>query len=222
MTEAFNVQRLSKGLATRALGCFLTGSAQTTYTNVVNPVTHDPTRLPVTWPLIVHSLLSRFVADDLLRNEYYAVTSARIKQSENEMDFAERVHDMARRCRNVFFNAELANCFKQVLTDATRLILEKNLRGLPTSTRDDLDCVKQYAVTTGTAPRACQALSVSTSTLSTPRQRTQKVYHVPDNLWIASFPTSPTTLLSASVRQTPHVVDPTKLPRLQVPDDRMA
>lgn len=106
MTEAFSGQRLSEGLASRDIGYFLTGSAQTTYTNVVHPGTHDPARLPVTWPLIAHSLLSRFITDELLRNEYFAVTSASIKQGETDMYFAKRLHGMARRFRKVFSNAE--------------------------------------------------------------------------------------------------------------------
>lgn len=60
ITEAFNGPRLSGGLETRALGFFFIGFTQMAYTNAVHPGTHDSTRLPVTWPLIVHSMLSRF------------------------------------------------------------------------------------------------------------------------------------------------------------------
>lgn len=63
--SAFKEQRISGGLATRALGFFLTGSAQT-YKNMVYPNTHDPNPLPVTWPLIVQYLLRCFITDDLL------------------------------------------------------------------------------------------------------------------------------------------------------------
>lgn len=176
----------------------------------------------MTWPLIFHSLLSRFIPDALLRNEHYAVTSARMKQSEKEMDFAERLHDLASRCRNLFSNAELVNCFKQGFPDATRSLLENNLRGLPASTPHDLDHVEQEALTVGTTARACQGPSVLTSTLSTFRQRSQTVHHIPDQCSMTSFPTSSLTSLSASVPQTPQGVNPTKLPRLQVTDDRMA
>lgn len=36
------------------------------------------------------------------------------------MEFAERLHEIALRCRNLFSNAKLVNCFKKGLPDATR------------------------------------------------------------------------------------------------------
>lgn len=63
------------------------------------------------------------------------------------MELAERLQDMARRCRNVFSKAEFVNCFKQGLPDTTRSLLENNLRGLPASTSPDPDRVKQYSLT---------------------------------------------------------------------------
>lgn len=104
MAEAFDGQRVSEGLASRSLGFFLTGSAQNAYINVVYRQTHDPNHVPITWPLIVNSILNCFISDDFLRNEHHAVTSARIKQSETYINFAERLHDMSRRCLNVFSN----------------------------------------------------------------------------------------------------------------------
>lgn len=137
LTEYFNFKRVIEGLASQAIGLFLTGSTQTVYTNVVHPSTHDPTRLPVTWPLIVHILLSRFITYELLRNEHYAVASARIKQSETAVAFAERLHFMALLSRNVLSNAELMNCFKQGVPDATGSPMENNLREIPASTGHD-------------------------------------------------------------------------------------
>lgn len=198
------------------MGFFVTGSAQVAYTNVVYPGTHEPNRFPVTWPLIVHSLLRRFITDDLHHNEHYAVTSAHIKQSEKEMDFDELLRDIARRCRNVFSNAEIVKCFKQGFSDSTRSLLEKNLRGIPASTRHDLDNVKKYALTGGTATIACQDPSVLTSTLLNPRQHNQVIHHIPEKLSRASFPTSPPTSLLVSAPPTPQGIYLTKVPRLQV------
>lgn len=79
MTKDFDSQRVSKGFATYNLGFFLTGSAQTAYNNVVYHGTHDPNLLPVTWMLVMHSLLNFFITDDLLRNEHNTVNSAQIK-----------------------------------------------------------------------------------------------------------------------------------------------
>lgn len=91
MKGAFNGQRVSESLASRAIGFFFTETTQTAYKNGLHPGNQDPTRLLVTWPLIVHSLLSRFITEDLLRNEYYSVNSARIKQIETEMKFPDRL-----------------------------------------------------------------------------------------------------------------------------------
>lgn len=77
--EAFDVQRVSGGIASRALGFFLTGSSRTAYTKVIYRITRDPNHLPVTWALIVHYLLDLFITDDLLCKEHYAATSIRIK-----------------------------------------------------------------------------------------------------------------------------------------------
>lgn len=109
MTANFDGQCPNEGMVKRALGFFLAGSAQTSYTNG----THDPNKLPVNWRFIVHSLLSKFITDDLLRDEHYSVTSARIKHIATEMEFSKRVQDMAHRCRNAFSNAEPGNGFKQ-------------------------------------------------------------------------------------------------------------
>lgn len=137
MTEDFNSQR--RGVASRDIGFFQIGCTQTAYTEVVHPDTQDQTRLQVTWPLIVHSLPSVFITDDLISKEHYVGTSDHIKQSETETDFAERLHYMARNCRNVLYNAKLVKRFKQGITDATHSILEYNstdflLRPITTST----------------------------------------------------------------------------------------
>lgn len=63
IADAFDGQRMSKGLASCALGLFLRGSPRTVYTNVVYPVKYDPHRLPITWALIVHYLHTRLITD---------------------------------------------------------------------------------------------------------------------------------------------------------------
>lgn len=162
MTEAFNDQHLGEVLASQDIGLLFSGSAQTEYTNVVHSGTDDPTRLPVTWPLIVHSLKSRFITDDILHNECYAMTPARIKQSETDMYFVERLHEMTRRYRKVFSNAELVSCFKQGHPYANGLMLENNLLELLSSNSHYLYHFKQFVFTAGSASRACQAPLAST------------------------------------------------------------
>lgn len=98
ITKTFDGKRDSEDLESRALGLFHTLFAQTTYTNDDYPFIHDANRLPVTWSLIIHSLLSRLIADGLIRNDHCAVTPAQIKQHETEIGFAKSLHDMARRC----------------------------------------------------------------------------------------------------------------------------
>lgn len=95
MTKAFGGQLLGEGLASRAMGFFLTVSSQTSYTNIVYTITHDSNRLPFSWPLIIHSFLKRFVRDDWICNDHCVVKSMRIKQSSNEIDFTELLDDMA-------------------------------------------------------------------------------------------------------------------------------
>lgn len=92
MTENFNSKRLREDLASLVIGLFLSGSRQTVYTNVGHPKTQDATRLQVTWPLIVHLLLNRFIVDYFLHNEHYAVNFARIEKRETEIYVAERLH----------------------------------------------------------------------------------------------------------------------------------
>lgn len=64
----------------------------------------------------------------MLRNEQYAMAPALIKQIETEIDFVERLHDMAHHCPNVCFNSKLVNRFNQGLPDDTRLLVENNPR----------------------------------------------------------------------------------------------
>lgn len=113
ITDARNGLRLSQGLPTWALGIFLTCSSQMAYTNVVHPTSHYPTRLSLTWPLIVHYLLSSFITDYLLRKEHYAETSTQMKQSENGMKFAGPIHDIGCPCSNVISNEKMVKYFKQ-------------------------------------------------------------------------------------------------------------
>lgn len=68
MMKSFKYKRLKKGVATRATEIYTTDYEQTTYNNVVQHKTHDRARLPLTWPLIAHPLLSRFITEDLLRD----------------------------------------------------------------------------------------------------------------------------------------------------------
>lgn len=130
MTEDIGRECLSDGQASRALGFFLTGSAQTAYTNDVYPSASDPNHLPVTWPRIVYYLLNRFITEELLRKEQYAVTSAQIMQIDTEMDFEERLLDIIRHFRDVP-NTKLLNCFKQGIPNNTRSLPETNLCGFP-------------------------------------------------------------------------------------------
>lgn len=222
MTKAFNYHRLREDLTSRFICFFLTSSTQTAYTKVLHLGTHDPIRLSVTWSLILYSfLLTVFIMYNLLHKRHYAVTSPRIIHSEPNMEFAKRLHYMTCRCRNVFSNPELVNGFKQRLPDPTLSVLSNNLRGLSALSGQDLDHAKQYALVARTASLACQASSVSTSTFSTPRQRTHAVYHNPNYFSMASFLRYPSTSFSASMPPTTQGVGPTKLPLLQVKDDCM-
>lgn len=100
MTEAFNGEHQQRSSVP---GCLFVPHRPRSISlyERLSTRTHDPERLSLTWLFILHSLLSRFITYDLLRYDHYAVISARIKQSEKEMDFAKRIHEMAPRCRNV-------------------------------------------------------------------------------------------------------------------------
>lgn len=73
MTKAFDGERLNHVLIFRELGSVLTGYGQATYKSFVQPGTHEPISLPVTWLLIAQLLLNRFITDYLLRYDQYAV-----------------------------------------------------------------------------------------------------------------------------------------------------
>lgn len=85
---------------------------------------------------------------------------------------------MAHSCLKVLSNAKILKVFKKGFTGAIRSVLKSNLQGLPDSTYNDLDRVKQYVFTAGTAFPACKAPSVSTVTLWTPLQRPLAVHHI--------------------------------------------
>lgn len=113
------MKRLREGLASHTSGLLLMCYAQNAYTKVVYNSTYDPNHLTINWHLIIQSLLNHFITDDSLRNEHYAVTSVKTKDSETEIYFAQCLHDMARSLSNVFSNAEVANYFKLGLPDTT-------------------------------------------------------------------------------------------------------
>lgn len=137
------------------------------------------------------------------------------------MYFAEVIHDMDRRCINVFSNSELVNWLKQRLPDSTRSLLETNLRGMSGFTSHDLDHVKQYAVTAGTTARPCKASSASALTGCMPRQSVQSIRQITDNISMTLFSTSPPKSISTSASRAPHGMDPTMVQRLPVSDDLM-
>lgn len=113
------------------------------------------------------------------------------------------------------------NFFKEELPEANCSLLENNLYKITGSTRHDLERDKHYALTTDTVARACQALSVSVSTLSTPLQRTKNVYHLPEDFYTDSLPNTTPNLLAASVNRTNHRVDPIKVARLHLTEEHM-
>lgn len=140
--DAFDGQVVSEALVTRALGFFLSEATQKAYQNVFYLGIEDQMRTPPSWPLVVHTLLSRFVTEEILRQEHQAVLYAKIKPGETEIAFDECLHSRTCRCRNVFTKRELVNCFKQGLTDATRYMIENNLSDIGPEIRYDLDHVK--------------------------------------------------------------------------------
>lgn len=151
------------------------------------------------WALGVQTLLSRYVTEDLLRQEHQAVFNAKIKRGETEIAFEERLHSLSRRFRNAFTKSELVNCYKQGLPDATRSMLENNIPALCAEIRHYLHLVKSYAFNTGETSRTCQAPLPSTPTGITPHGRVQAAHNFPENLLSHLHPRSPSSSISASV-----------------------
>lgn len=83
--NAFDDQGMSEDLATRALGFFVAEEVQRAYHNVLYPGTEDPLGAPQSWALVVNTLLSRFLTDDLLRKEHQAVLNAKNKRGDTEI-----------------------------------------------------------------------------------------------------------------------------------------
>lgn len=180
--DAFEDQNMSEAIATRTLGFFPSEAAQTAYHNVVHKGTKELMRTPPSSPFVVHTMLSRFVTEALLRQEKQAVMKEKIKPREMEISFAELVNSLACRYRNLITKSELVNGYKQGLPEATRSMVENNIRSIAPEIRHDLDRVKVYAINARNAAWVCQAPPSSTTKNTTPRGSLQSVHFLPDNL----------------------------------------
>lgn len=90
------------------LAYFLSDDAKDAYKAEIVPGTRNHI-LETTWPYVMHALIRRFLTDDVLQTAHEEVIRATQRDSEDEMDFVQRIMDAFRVCRNSFLPAELVN-----------------------------------------------------------------------------------------------------------------
>ena len=119
LKEAFNAYGTSEAFAVRAVAYFLAKEAKDVYQAQVNPGALD-NALEASWPYVTNAFIRRFLADDILQSAYDAVVRDTQGTSEDEIKFAQRITDAARKCCHVFQPIELVNSYVRGLHEATR------------------------------------------------------------------------------------------------------
>ena len=205
LVEAFEYLEVSEALAVNVLGLYLTDSAKTLYQSHVRfgrSTSKDGLR--GTWPFIIHSLIDRFIDDDLLNKEKRVVTDARQREDESVEDFARRLEEASDRCRHVFSQTELVHNFVLGLHPATKALVQTHLDQAP-AIKDDFLGVKRLAercdkTAKTLAPSASTPrVGSSSKSLETRKTKTPKttVMHIP--AMATALPSPPSTPASSDI-----------------------
>lgn len=73
----------------------------------------------MTWPYVLHTLVRRFVTDDVVQSEYDDVTRAEQRYGEDQLLYPQRIADASLVCWHVFKPTKLDNAYVCDLYEAT-------------------------------------------------------------------------------------------------------
>ena len=210
LVEAFDGRQFSEATAVQPLGLWLTDRAKSVYDSLIrNGRSTTQSRMRTTWPFMVHTLLDKFITNDLLRDERKVVTDARQKENESVKEYARRLEEAADLCRHVFTQTELVHCFVLGLHPSTMVLVHIQL-GDDTDKADFVTV--QYLAgrcevsATSLAPATPSASSKPTSTTNRRRPEERTAFLV--STTAPPLPSPPTT----PAQSWPTVGTPTPTP----------
>ncbi len=100
------------------------------------------------WPVLVHALLERYATDSVLSTAHDAVTRIAQGASEDELAYADRLHDARLACANVFSEQQLVNFYLKGLQEPIRDTVAEMAQG------KDFHAVSRLALAHGSSYRA--------------------------------------------------------------------
>ena len=115
MKEALNGFGKSEAIGVRLLAFYLSEDAKSVYEAQVNPGTASRTAmLNATWPYVINAMIRRFLTEEVLQEAFDEVDRAKQLDTEDEMQFAQRMLENSRKCCHVFTPSELVNNTSEV------------------------------------------------------------------------------------------------------------
>ena len=152
--QAADGVRLSEGAAVTTISWFLESDALKVYSTQAFSGIRRTMNATTTWPLIVNTLLERYLTDEILGDAYTKVTTAIQTDNEDESAFLSRIETYADECCGVFDDYLLVNYFLRGLRPTIRPVVSQRLYDLPTERRTNLNVVRRLAQAEGDAYRA--------------------------------------------------------------------
>ena len=153
---------INEGLAVRVISFFLEGDAHRFYMTQTTAALRRRGRYvqELVWPVLVHRLLKRYCSEDALTKAYDKLTRAKQRDNELEAEFADRIHEAAIECGDVFDENTLVNNYVSGLLPTTRYEVSEAI--LRYGTDVDMSVARRIATAAGETHRAQKAASKPT------------------------------------------------------------
>ena len=166
---ACDLSEIYEGLATRVVSLFLEEDAYRFYTTLTSAALQSSGQAlrPLPWPVLVHRLLKRYCSEDALSKAYEKVTRARQRDNETESAFADRIHQAAIECGDVFDERTLVSYYISGLLPTVRYAIAESVLNM--SEDVDLSVVRRMAVAAGETHRAQLAIRSGSRSRASPR-----------------------------------------------------
>lgn len=167
--QAFNGVGLSEGAAMRTISWFLEDSALQVYTKHTYTGVRSSAVARVCWASVMNVLLERYLTDDVIAEAHSRVANARQGSAETEMEFADRLEQLADRCAGVYIDTTITHQFLRGLLPTTQPIVAERVKQLPTAKQTNFSTVRRIASAEGSTYRG--RASAQTKATAQPGQK---------------------------------------------------
>ena len=159
---------IHEGLAVRVVSFFFEGDAHRFYlTQTTSALRSRGAQVhQLVWPVLVHKLLKRYCSEDALAKAYDKVTRARQRDTETEGEFADRIHEAAIECGDVFDENTLVNHYISGLLPTVKYAVSEAI--IRHEGDVDMSVARRIATAAGETHRAQKAATKPRTRATTP------------------------------------------------------